>query len=151
MLRTKLNDALKGAMKSQDARRTSTLRLILAALKDRDIDAKGKGNSEGISDDDILSMLQGMVKQRRDSIALYEQGGRKDLAAQETEEIAIIEEFLPRQMAKGEIEAAVKSVLAELKASGLKDMGRVMAALKAKHAGQMDFAQASGIVKGLLG
>ena len=138
-------------MKAQNPRRVSTLRLILAALKDRDIDAKGRGNSEGLGDDEILSMLQSMVKQRRDSIELYKQGKREELAAQEAEEIVVIEEFLPTQMSEGDVAVAVKSVIAELGAAGLKDMGRVMGALKEKYAGEMDFSVASGIVKSQLG
>jgi uncharacterized protein YqeY len=138
MLRDRLTDALKEAMKAKDARRVSALRLILAALK------------EGISDDDILQMLQTMIRQRNESIAAYEQGGRLELAQQEQEEITVIEEFLPPQLDAGEIREAVEQEIAELGAEGLKDMGRTMAALKAKYAGRMDFGKASGIVKELL-
>jgi uncharacterized protein YqeY len=150
MLRDRLSDALKEAMKAKDARRVSALRLILAALKDRDIAARGKGQGEGISDDDILQMLQTMIRQRNESIAAYEQGGRLELAQQEQEEITVIEEFLPPQLDAGEIREAVEQEIAELGAEGLKDMGRTMAALKAKYAGRMDFGKASGIVKELL-
>jgi hypothetical protein len=150
MLRDRLTDALKEAMRAKDARRVSTLRLILAALKDRDIAARGRGDGGPIGDDEILQMLQTMVRQRRESIALYQQGGRMDLADQEQQEIAIIEGFMPRQLGDDEIRAAGRAVIDELGAKGLKDMGRVMAALKERHAGQMDFAKAAGIVKSLL-
>jgi uncharacterized protein YqeY len=151
MLRTQLSDALKEAMKAKKERGVSTLRLILAALKDRDIAARSKGNYDGISEDEIRSMLQGMIKQRRESIALYEQGGRCELAQQEAEEIAVIEGFLPKQMADADIEAAARALIAEVGAQGIKDMGRTMAAMKQRYAGQMDFAKASGAVKKLLG
>jgi uncharacterized protein YqeY len=151
MLRARLNDALKEAMKSKAPRRVSTLRLILAALKDRDIAARTKGHPDGVSDDEILQMLATMVRQRRESIEQYEKGGRVDLVEQEQEEIGIIEEFLPRQLDAEETEAACREVIAETDAAGIKDMGRVMAALKAKYAGQMDMGRASGVVKELLG
>jgi hypothetical protein len=151
MLRTQLTDALKTAMKARQERAVSTLRLILAALKDRDIAARGKGNHEGITDDEILQMMQNMIRQRRDSIALYEQGGRAELAQQEAEEIQIIEGYLPKQLSEAEIEQAAKDLIAELKATGIKDMGRVMGALKQRHAGRMDFAKAGAAVKKLLG
>jgi uncharacterized protein YqeY len=147
MLRTRLNEALKTAMLAKEVRAVSTVRLILAALKDRDIAARSKGNLDGISEDDILGMLQSMIKQRRESIGLYEQGGRLELAQQEQEEIVIIERFLPRQMTEAEADAAIKAVLAEIDAKGLKDMGRVMTALRERHAGQMDFGKASSLVK----
>ena len=149
-LRTRLNDALKSAMKSKDARAVSTVRLILAALKDRDIAARGKGNSDGIDDTEILQMLQTMVKQREESIALYEKGGRLELAQQEQEEIDIIRSYLPKQLTEDEIAAAVKEVVAELDAKSLKDMGRTMAALRERYAGQMDFTKASSAVKAQL-
>ncbi|MBF0356074.1 MAG: GatB/YqeY domain-containing protein [Alphaproteobacteria bacterium] len=147
MLRTRLNGALKTAMLAKEVRAVSTVRLILAALKDRDIAARSKGNLDGISEDDILGMLQSMIKQRRESIGLYEQGGRLELAQQEQEEIVIIERFLPRQMTEAEADAAIKAVLAEIDAKGLKDMGRVMTCLRERHAGQMDFGKASSLVK----
>jgi hypothetical protein len=149
-LRTRLNDALKVAMKAKDVRAVSTVRLILAALKDRDIAARGKGNSEGIDDSEILQMLQTMVKQREESISLYEKGGRLELAQQEQEEIDIIRGYLPKQLSEQEIAAAVKQVVAELGASSLKDMGRTMAALRERYAGQMDFTKASSAVKAQL-
>ena len=151
MLRQQLNDALKTAMLGKDARTVSTVRLILAALKDRDIAARPKGLPDGIGEDEIRSMLQSMIKQRRESISMYEQGGRLELAQQEAEEITIIERFLPRQMAEAEVAAAVKTAIAECGAAGLKDMGRVMALLKERHVGQMDFTKASALVKSVLG
>ncbi|MDA8232409.1 MAG: GatB/YqeY domain-containing protein [Magnetospirillum sp.] len=151
MLRQQLNDALKTAMLSKDVRTVSTVRLILAALKDRDIAARPKGISEGVGDDEIRQMLQSMIKQRRESIALYEQGGRLELAQQEQEEIAVIERFLPRQLSEKEVDEAVAAVVAEAGAASLKDMGRVMALLKERFAGQMDFTKASARVKATLG
>lgn len=150
MLRQQINDALKDAMRGKDETAVSTLRLILAAVKDRDIAARSKGNTEGISEDEFLNLLQTMVKQRRESIALYEQGGRLDLAEQEQAEIVVIQRFLPQQLDEEETRAAVVQVIDELGATGIKDMGRIMAALRDRYAGQMDFARASGIVKAQL-
>jgi len=147
MLRQRLNDALKAAMLAKDARKVSTVRLILAALKDRDIAARSRNVMDGIGDDEILQMLQGMMKQRRESISMYEQGGRLELAQQEAEEIAIIETFLPRQFDEAEMTDAIRDVIAETGAAGLKDMGRVMAVLRERFPGQMDFGKASPIVK----
>jgi len=147
MLRTRLSNALKTAMKGKDAPTVSTLRLIMAALKDRDIAARGKGNKDGIPEEEILGLLQSMIKQRRDSIALYEKGGRMELAQQEAEEIAIIEEYLPQQMSDDDIAAAIDAVIEDAGAATLKDMGKVMAGLKEKHAGSMDFSMASAMVK----
>ena len=147
MLRTRLSDALKTAMKGKDAPTVSTLRLIMAALKDRDIAARGKGNKDGIPEEEILGLLQSMIKQRRDSIALYEKGGCMELAQQEAEEIAIIEEYLPQQMSDDDIAAAIDAVIEDAGAATLKDMGKVMAGLKEKHAGSMDFSMASAMVK----
>ena len=121
-----------------------------AGLKDRDIAVRGQSNTEGISEAEIQRMLQAMIKQRRESIALYEQGNRLDLAQQEREEIAVIESFLPRQFEESEIEAAVKALIAETGATGIKDMGRVMAALRERYTGVIDFRQAGVIVKRLL-
>jgi uncharacterized protein len=151
MLRPQLNDALKSAMLSKDSRVVSTIRLILAALKDRDIAARSRNVMDGISNDEILQMLQSMIKQRRESISLYEQGGRLELAQQEQDEIGIIERFLPRQLDEAEMSAVVDEVIAELGAGGIKDMGRVMAALKERHAGTMDFTKASALTKKKLG
>ncbi|MBL8644034.1 MAG: GatB/YqeY domain-containing protein [Rhodospirillaceae bacterium] len=147
MLRTRLNEAMKDAMRTKDAAGLSTIRLILAALKDRDIAARSKGNYDGIAEDEILQMFNGMIKQRRDSISLYEQGGRCELAQKEKEEIEVIQRFMPKQMDEAEVDAAVKAAVAAADAKGLKDMGRVMAVLKEKHAGQMDFTKASALVK----
>ena len=149
-LREQFTAALKEAMKASDRKRTGTLRLVLAALKDRDIAARTAESREGIPDDEILSLLAKLVKQREDSIALYEQGGRPELAAAEREEIAVIREYLPKQMDEAEAKAAIASVIAELGAASLKDMGKVMAALKERFAGKMDFAKASAAVKELL-
>lgn len=151
MLRQDLNDALKTAMKAKEERAVSTLRMVLAGLKDKDIAARGKGNADGISDDEIRQMMQNMIRQRRDSIVLYEKGGRAELVKQESDEIAIIERFLPQQMGPAEIEAAAKSVIAELGAKDIKDMGKVMGAMKQRFAGQMDLSQVGPIVKQALG
>jgi hypothetical protein len=150
-LRQRFSDELKAAMKGGQARTVSTVRLIQAALKDRDIAAREKGVTDGIPEADILNMLQVMIKQRRDSIEHYERGGRVDLVQQEQEEIAIIEKFLPQQMSAAEAEAAIKAVIGEIGAAGIKDMGRVMSALKERYSGKMDFGKVSGAVKALLG
>jgi uncharacterized protein YqeY len=150
MLRSQLNDALKEAMRARDQTTLSTVRLILAALKDRDICARGNGNPDGIDEEEILSMLQSMVKQRRESINMYEQGGRLELAEQEGNEITVIERFLPAQMDAAGLASAVDATLADLGAEGLKDMGRVMAALKERYAGQMDFGKAGALAKAKL-
>jgi hypothetical protein len=150
MLREKLNDSLKAALKSGDKRSVSTVRMILAAVKDRDIAARGKGNADGIADADILQVLQSMVKQRQESIKLYQQGGRPELAQQEADEIGVIEGFMPRQMSEAETAAAIKAVAAELGGEGIKGMGRGMALLRERHAGQMDFTKASALLKDAL-
>lgn len=146
-MRDRLNEALKEAMRAKDERAVSTLRLILAALKDRDISARTKGVKTGISDDDILSMLQSMVKQRRDSIAMYEKGCRLELAQQEQEEIDVIQRFLPAQLSEDEMKAQIDALIEELGASGLKEMGKVMGELRTRYAGRMDFGRASAMVK----
>ncbi|WP_373089294.1 GatB/YqeY domain-containing protein [Sneathiella sp.] len=151
MLRTKIKDSLKEAMKSKDKRKLSTLRLIIATLQDRDLAARDKGADEGITDEEILQMLTTMVRQRRESIAAYEKGGRIDLAASEQEEIDIISDYLPKQFDDGETKKAVEQVITEIDAQGLKDMGRTMAELKSKFAGRMDFSKASAMVKQALG
>jgi uncharacterized protein YqeY len=151
MLRARLSESLKAAMKAHDAPAVSTLRMVLSSLKNRDIAARDKGNTSGIDDAEINQMLQGMIKQRRESIALYEQGKRPELAAREAAEIAIIEGFLPKQLSDAELDAAVAAAIAATGAASAKDMGRVMAALREKHAGQMDFAKASSAAKKLLG
>jgi hypothetical protein len=151
MLRQAFTDRLKDAMKARNVRTVSTVRLILAALKERDVAARGEGDTAGLPDSDIARMLQGMIKQRRESIVLFEQGNRPDLAQQENEEIAIIESFLPRQMTDEAIAAAAQSVIAGTGASGIRDMGKVMAELRQRHAGSMDFSRAGVIVRQLLG
>ena len=150
MLRQRFSDALKGAMKEKDALSVSTVRLIIAKLKEQDIDARGKGKPE-IGDAEIQQMMQGMIKQRRDSVALYEQGNRPELAEKERNEIAIIETFLPKQLGEAETESAIKEIIAATGAQGMKDMGKVMAALKERFSGQIDGAKASQAVKKLLG
>jgi uncharacterized protein len=150
MLRDKLNEAMKEAMRARDPAALGTIRLILAKLKDVDIAARTEASREGVADDKILSMLQGMIKQRNESIALYEKGARQDLADKEKAEIAVIERFLPQQMDEAAVEAAVKEAVASTGAKSVKDMGGVMAALKTKYAGQMDFAKASAAVKKVL-
>ena len=147
MLRDEINEALKTAMKARDQPTTDAVRLIISAMKNKDVDARAKGNQTGIGDDEIRQMLQGMVKQRNESIVLYEKGGRPELAAKERGEIAVIERFLPQQMDEAAVQAAVKDAIASSGAKSIKDMGGVMAALKAKYAGQMDFAKASAAVK----
>ena len=150
MLRDPIKEAMKTAMKAKDEIGLAATRLILAALKDRDIAARSKGNTDGISDDEILGMLQSMIKQRRDSIEMYEKGGRPELAEREAREIDVIENFLPEQMDDDAANAAIDAVMKELEAASMKDMGRVMAALKERHAGSMDFGKASGLVKARL-
>jgi uncharacterized protein len=149
VLRDDINNALKQAMKGGDKRRVSTLRLVNSALKNADIEARGQGKGP-LSDEELLSLLQKMIKQRHESVELYEKGSRPELAAQEREEIEIIASYLPQQMSETEIRAAVETAVAETGAAGLKDMGKVMAALKARHSGKMDFAKASGMVKARL-
>ena len=147
MLRDKLNDAMKEAMRARDQAALGTIRLILAKLKDVDIAARTEISREGVAEDKILSMMQGMIKQRNESIVLYEKGNRADLADKEKAEIAVIERFLPQQMDEAAVAAAVREAVAAAGATSVKDMGGVMAALKAKYAGQMDFAKASAAVK----
>ena len=147
MLREQLNEAMKGAMRARDTAALGTIRLILAKLKDVDIAARTEASREGVADDKILSMMQGMIKQRNESIALYEKGNRADLADKEKAEIAVIERFLPQQMDEATVQAAVTDAIKAAGATSIKDMGGVMAALKAKYAGQMDFARASAVVK----
>jgi uncharacterized protein YqeY len=147
-MREQFNSQLKEAMKAGDKCRVATIRMITAALKDRDIEARGAGKT--ISDDDILALLQKMVKSRQESAEIYEKAGREDLSTQEREEIAIISEFLPKQMSDEEVTVAIKAAMAETGAAGMKDMGKVIAALKGKYTGQMDFAKASASVKAML-
>ena len=147
MLRKRLADRLKNGMKEKDARTVSTVRLILAAVKDRDIALRGRGEGEAISDQDILGVLQTMVRQREEAIALYERGGRDELARQEAEEIQVVKGFLPEQMSDDETARAVRALIAETGAGGIKDMGRMMALLKERYAGRMNFGRASAVVK----
>ena len=147
MLREKFSKQLKEAMKSKDQVAISTIRLIMASLKDRDIAARSKGNMDGISETEILSMLQTMIKQRREAITMYNQGGRDELAEREELEIEIIERFMPRQMTDDEVSEAVLATMKEIDAGELKDMGKVMARLKELYAGKMDFGRVSGLVK----
>lgn len=148
MLRAKLNDALKEAMKSKNKRAISTLRLILAALKDRDIANRTHGAGDaGISEEEILKLLQSMIKQRNDSIEAYKTGGRQELADNEAEEIEIIKFFLPEQMTDDEVVDAVRDIISNSGASSIKEMGQVMAQLREKYAGRMDFGKASALVK----
>ena len=151
-LRDRLSAALKDAMKSREADRTSTLRLINAAIKDRDIALRGEGGSEdGVPDTEIMAILGKMVKQRQESARIYEEGGRLELAEKELAEVRVIEEFLPRQRTGDEVAAAITAAIAETGATGIRDMGRVMAALKARHTGQMDFGAVGPMVKDRLG
>ncbi|MDX1400999.1 MAG: GatB/YqeY domain-containing protein [Kiloniellales bacterium] len=147
MLRQNINQSLKDAMKAKDEIGTATLRLILAALKDRDIAARSNGKAEGVDEAEILEMLQKMVRQRRDSIEMYEKGGRKDLAEREAQEIEVITGFLPQPMSDAEIAEAIEAAIAELDASSIKDMGRIMGHLKQSFTGRMDFGKASAEVK----
>lgn len=148
-MRATLAEALKTALKAGDKRRTSTLRLIQAAIQDRDIAQRGAGK-DAVTDDEILQILTKMVKQRQESAKAFEDGNRLELAAQERDESAIISEFLPRQMSEDEVREAAKAAIAEVGAEGLRDMGRAMAVLKERYPGQMDFGKASGIIKALL-
>jgi uncharacterized protein YqeY len=149
VLRDDINNSLKDAMKNGDKRRVSTLRLVNSALKNADIEARGSGK-QPLNDDELLGLMQKMIKQRQEAIELYEKGGRNELADQEREEMAIIAAYLPKQMSDDEAKAAIAAVVQETGAQGMKDMGKVMGALKQRYAGQMDFGRASPIVKGLL-
>lgn len=149
-LRDRISAMMKDAMREQDKLRLSTLRLITAAFKDREIQNRGTGQDEGLSEAGMQEILAKMIKQRRESAETYDKGGRPELAESERREITIIEEFMPRQLSAAEMEAVISGVVKELDANSLKDMGRVMAVLKERHAGSMDFGKAGGIVKGLL-
>ena len=149
MLRERFTAEMKEAMKAGDKGRLGAIRLIQAALKDKDIEARGNGK-EPLSDEEILALLQKMVKQRQESIAMYEQGGRTELAQQEKDEVAVISSYLPQQMDEAETKAAIQAAIAETGAASMKDMGKVVVALRAKYAGRMDFAKASALVKEML-
>lgn len=150
-MRTTISTALKEAMKAKDADRLSTLRLINAAIKDRDIAARTEGEDAQVSDETVLAILGKMVKQRQESARAYEEGGRLELAEKEMNEIRIIEEYLPRQLDDAETDAAVAAAIAEVEATSIRDMGKVMAALKGKYTGQMDFGKVGPMVKAKLG
>ena len=148
-MRAQIAEALKTAIRAQDKKRTSTLRLINAAIQDRDIANRGQGKDQ-VSDDEILQILTKMVKQREESAKAFEEGNRLELAEQERDEIAIIRDFLPKQMGEDQVRSACQQVISDIGADGLRDMGKCMNALKEKYPGQMDFGKASGIVKTML-
>ena len=149
MLRDDINNAMKEAMKARDERRVSCLRLMNSTIKNADIEARGAGKGP-LSDGDLLGVFQKMIKQRQESKELYEKGNRPELAKQEADEITIIQAYLPKQMSDEEMKAAIAAAIKETGAAGMKDMGKVIGALKGKYAGQMDFGKASGLVKGML-
>ena len=150
-MRDRVNSALKQAMKDKAAARLSTLRLINAAIKDRDIAARGEGRDEGVSDAEVMAILGKMVKQRQESARVYEEGGRLDLSERELAEITVIEEFLPRQLTDEEVDAAIAAAIAAVGASSIRDMGKVMGELKARYTGQMDFGAVGAAIKTRLG
>lgn len=150
MIREEIKKQLVNAMKNQEKDKIATLRLINAAIKDKDIADRTKGNYDGIDEAAILSLLQTMIKQRRESIDMYQKGGRTDLVAHEQSEIDVIQGFLPKQMSEDDMKKAIQEVISQTGAAGMKDMGKVMGALRGKYAGQMDFGVASGIIKQLL-
>jgi uncharacterized protein YqeY len=147
MIRERFAEDLKEAIKARDTKRVSTLRLITAAIKDRDIAARTEDNTDGVGDAEILAILAKMIRQRQESARAYEEGGRLDLAEEERREIAIILDYLPRQMTETEVEKAVAAAIAETGASSIRDMGKVMALLKERHTGAMDFARAGAAIK----
>ena len=148
-MREKFSSELKAAMKAGEKRRVGTIRMIMAALKDKEIEARGQGKT--VSNEDILALLQKMTKSRKESQEIYEKAGRLDLARQESEEIAIIQGFLPQQLSEAEVAQAIAAAIAETGATSIKDMAKVVGALKGKYAGRMDFAKASALVKKMLG
>ncbi|MFC0241864.1 GatB/YqeY domain-containing protein [Rhodopseudomonas telluris] len=149
MLRDDINTAVKEAMKAKDERKLSTLRMMNSAIKNADIEARGQSKPP-LGDTELLSLFQKMIKQRQESVELYEKGGRAELAEQERGEIAVIQAYLPQQMSDADVNAAIAAIITETGAAGIKDMGKVIGALKAKYAGQMDFGKASGLVKAAL-
>jgi len=149
VLRDEIDKALKEAMKAKNERTVSTLRMANAALKNADIEARGQGK-QPLGDAEVLGILQKMIKQRQESVEMYKKGGRDDLVKQEQDEIAVIQGYLPKQMSEAEMASAIDAAIAETGAAGMKDMGKVIGALRAKYAGQMDFGKASGLVKGKL-
>ena len=150
MLREDLQKTLKESMLNKDTTTVSAVRLIIAGMKEKDVEARGKGQAQA-SDAELLSMMQGMIKQRNDSIKMYVEGNRQDLADKELREIKVIEKFLPKQMSDAEIETVLKSIISATGAASMRDMGKVMGELKAKYAGQLDMAKASSMIKSLLG
>ena len=150
MLRENIQNALKEAMKAKNMLEVNAVRMIIAGIKEKDVDARGKGAKEA-TDADLLAMMQTMIKQRRESIDMYQKGGRADLVAAEQGEIDIIQTFLPKQMSDDEVKAAIQAIITEVGATSIKDMGKVMGALKTKYAGQMDMGKASGLIKAALG
>jgi uncharacterized protein YqeY len=149
MLRDDINTAVKEAMKAKEERKLSTLRMVNSTIKNADIDARGQGKPP-LSDEDILGVLQKMIKQRQESVELYDKGGRGELADQERAEIAVISAYLPKQLSEDDVKTAIAAVIQDTGAAGIKDMGKVIGALKAKYAGQMDFGKASALVKAAL-
>jgi hypothetical protein len=149
-MRDAISEGYKTALKAGDKRRTATLRAVNAAIKDKDIDARGQGKGP-LSDEDVLVLLQKMVKQREESLGIYEKAGREDLAVVEREEIAILGEFLPKGLSEAEVDEAIRAAIAKTGAAGAKDMGKVIASLKADYPGRIDFGKASGRVKAALG
>jgi uncharacterized protein YqeY len=149
MLREAINNAVKDAMRAKEEHKLTTLRMINSTLKNADIEARGNGKPP-LSDTDVLAVLQKMIKQRQESVEMFEKGGRVGLAAQERAEILLISGYLPQQMSEDEVKAAITAMISEIGAAGIKDMGKVVAGLKTKYAGQMDFGKASGVVKALL-
>ncbi|MFN3827166.1 MAG: GatB/YqeY domain-containing protein [Micavibrio sp.] len=145
--RAEINNALKEAMKSKDEIAVATIRLINAGIKDRDINARGAGNPDGITETEILSMLQSMIKQRQESAETYKNAGRMDLCDRENGEIAVIQRFMPQQMSEAEVATAIEGLITELNVSDIKEMGKVMAELKSRYAGQLDMTKASGLIK----
>ena len=149
MLREDLQKTLKESMLAHDAETTGAVRLIIAGMKEKDVEARGKGAKEA-TEAELLSMMQTMIKQRNDSIKMFMDGNRPELAEKERKEIAVIERFMPKQMSEAEVEAVVKKLIGETGASSMKDMGKIMGALKSQYAGQLDMAKANGIIKNLL-
>ena len=149
-MRNQIMDAMKAAMKAKEATRLATIRLINAAIKDRDIAARTEGQPDGVNDAEILAILSKMVKQRQESAKVYDEAGRIELAEAERAEITVIEEFLPKQLSDAEVEAAIKSAITETGAESIRDMGKIMGILKSKYTGQMDFGKVGGMVKALL-
>ena len=150
-IREQISDGLKQAMKSKDTARLATLRLISAAIKDKDIDKRSDGSDEGVTGDDVLAILSKMVKQRRESARAYEEGGRLDLAEREQSEIKVIEEYLPRKLSDAEVAEAIETAIAEAEATSIRDMGKVIGKLKSQYTGQMDFGRVGPMVKAQLG